>query len=130
MVEDEPDIDKVIGHSLLNEALRSEFTPLISFLEADPVIDRLASWCFKQSFTEKPEFNKMSRIALKLFTSVIPRVFEIFLYSNRLAMRLHEFLQGDDSKNPLLCGFFTRIMTQQIRWGGRGCLRCTMTLEH
>ena len=117
MVEDEPDIDKILGHSLLNEALRSEFTPLISFVEADPVIDRLASWCFKQSFTEKPEFNKMSRIALKLFTSVIPRVFEIFLYSNRLAMRLYEFLQGDDSKNPLLCGFFTRIMTQQIRWG-------------
>ena len=76
---------EVVAHSLLNEALRSEFTPLISFLEADPVIERLASWCFKRSFTEKPEFKKMSCIARKLFTSVILRMFEIFLYSNRLA---------------------------------------------
>lgn len=114
---DQPDIDAILTHKLFNDAIRNDFQPLTSFLEQDLVIDHMASWCFDISSATKPEFHSMARVCLKLFTSVIPRVFEIFLYSNRLSEKLHEFLTSDSSKSCLLCGFFTRVMTQQIRWG-------------
>ena len=117
LVASSPNSDDVFKHPLLNDALRDELKPLLDYFTTDAAIDRLADWCFDASSMSKPDFNAMSRISVKLFTSAIPRVFEIFLHSTRLAQRLHEFLESDASTNPLLCGFFSRVMGQQVRWG-------------
>ena len=117
LIEAGPNPDDVFRHELLNDALRDECAPLLAYLGTDAAVDRLASWCFDLSMMTDPNFNAMSRLSVKLFTSGIPRVFEIFLHSARLAEHLHDFLASDASTNPLLCGFFSRVMGQQVRWG-------------
>lgn len=109
-------VDVLLSPELIPE-MRTENEKLIKYLEQDSIITELAEWCFTTKHQSNPRFNEISEIGVSvlLFSSISMTHF--LLQNNSLAEVLHNFLLSDDSKNPKLCGNFTRVISEQIKWG-------------
>ena len=110
-------VEDVLSHDYFLQALKQEFKPLLQYISKDSTIKGMAKWIFSESSMSSPQFNKMSSLVVKVFTSSSPQVFMVYLESPVFADVCYSFLSSNDSTNPKLCGFLCFVLSQQVRWG-------------
>lgn len=110
-------IESILVHTEFQKAVRLESEPLLKRLRQKKSIRQMSKWVFEETQIPDPNFTRISRIVVDLFTSPVQKVFAMFAESEALADAMFDFLTSKASFNPLLCGFFARILTQQVRWG-------------
>ena len=110
-------IETILVHPDFQGSVRLEFEPLLKRLKQKKSIREMSKWCFREEQISHADFSRISRIVVDLFTSPVQKVFTMFADSESLADAMFEFLTSKASFNALLCGFFGRILTQQVRWG-------------
>ena len=110
-------VESILTNEHFEQALKCEYEPLLNFLRKDESILNLSKWCFDPKVINDAKFYQYSKIAIQVFTSSIPSVFQIFIENHVFANVMHEFLVEESIKYPVFCGFLNRILSQQIRWG-------------
>jgi len=110
-------IEDILTHTEFNKFIRTENPILLEFLSKKSTILEMSSFCFSLDKISSLDNEQITIGAINVFTSSVAKVFLIFLRSSVFAKVLHDFLKSDSSLNPRLCGYFLRILSQQIRWG-------------
>lgn len=114
---DDPDITlrDVLTHDLFMQIWRNDRSvPLIEFIVSN--LDTIFEYVLTNNLETHEDYAAMRRICLIILKTTGKNVVRAFSESDKFIDKLQQFTVGENSRDPKLCGNFTKIIEILVRY--------------